>query len=140
MGFRGLPFDQFTNLPLRQPLEISIRSAHLVRKTLLRFYDVMDDARDAARLRRRLKPELLRRYLREFGDESRPPLFPNVQHFFHRHFDPPIFILVSLYGNERDLLPEFARKAIFVFRRDCTLEAILTQGFSTGVFIMTGRI
>src|SRR5215475_5240554 len=101
MGFCGLPFDQFTNLRLRQPLEISIRSAHLVRKKLLRFYDVTDDARDAARLRRRLKPELLRRYLREFGDESRPHFFPNIQHFFKRHFGPPILILVSLYATER---------------------------------------
>ena len=29
-----------------------------------------DDARDAARLRRRLEPELLGRYLREFGDSG----------------------------------------------------------------------
>src|SRR5215475_4853017 len=104
MGFRCLPFDRFTNLPFGQPLEISIRSAHLVRKKLLRFYDVTDDARDAARLLGRLKPELLRRYLREFGDESRPHFFPNIQHFFKRHFDPPVSIFVSLYGNERDML------------------------------------
>src|SRR5215470_18349082 len=105
MGFCGVPFDQFTN---RHSLEISIRSAHLARDKLLRFYDVADDARDAARLRRRLKPELLRRYLREFGDESRPHFFPNIQHFFKRHFGPPVLIFVSLYGNGRDLLTEFA--------------------------------
>src|SRR5215475_1563787 len=98
MGFCGLPFDQFTNLRLRQLLEISIRSAHLVRKKLLRFYDVTDDARDAARLWRCLKLELFCWYLREFGDESCFYFFPNIQHFFKGHFGPPVFIFVSLYG------------------------------------------
>src|SRR5215813_15041533 len=100
MGFCGVPFDQFTN---RRSLEISIRSAQLARQKLLRFYDVTDDARDAARLWRRLKPELFGRYLRELGDEPRPHFFPIIQHFFKRHFGgPPILILVSLYVNERD--------------------------------------
>src|SRR5215470_6414335 len=103
MGFCGVPFDQFTN---RRSLEISIRSAQLARQKLLRFYDVTDDARDAARLRRRLKPELLRRDLREFGEESHPHFFPGSQHFFKRHFSPPILILVSLYANRRDLLTD----------------------------------
>src|SRR5262249_17540794 len=105
MGFCCMPFDQFTN---RRSLEISIRSAQLARDKLLRLYDVTDDARDAARLRRRLKPELLGWYQREFGDESRSHFFPNTQHFFKRHFGPPILIFVSLYANERDLLTEFA--------------------------------
>src|SRR5262249_16285575 len=93
MGFCGVPFDQFTS---RHSLEISIRSAQLARQKLLRLYDVTDDARDAARLRRRLKPELLGRYLREFGNETSPHFFPESQHFFKRHFGPPILIFVSL--------------------------------------------
>src|ERR1051326_4530236 len=105
MGFCGVPCDQFTN---RHSLEISIRSAQLAHHKLLRFYDVTDDARDAARLRGRLKPELLRRYLREFGDESCPHFFPKIQQFFKRHFGPPILIFVASYANERDLPPEFA--------------------------------
>jgi hypothetical protein len=53
-----------------------------------------------------LKPELLRRYLREFGDEPCPHFFPNIQHFLKRHFGLPSLIFVSLYGNEIDLLAE----------------------------------
>src|SRR5262249_12688418 len=62
-----------------------IGTAELAREKLLRFYDVTDDPGDAARLRGGLKPELLRRYLSHFGDQSRPHFLPKSKHFFKGH-------------------------------------------------------